>query len=380
MRTISFESIPSIAIFVRHSDNCDHKGNETFKGCKCPKHFRYTLDGKQVRQSAKTRFWKTAEERRRALEASFGASGGKPVKVEAESRKTIQRLIETFLQDKRTSGVNDKTVSRYKRELERFEEFMGSRSKYLPHEITGEDLSDYRAGWAELYPAANTRKIVQERLRGFLRWCFDHRVIDRVPKMAAIKVNRPPTLPLTNEQWDALLTSICTLFTGEKAIRARALVRLMRFTGLAIHDAVTLKRAELVQDGPLYRVVTSRQKTGTHVSVPIPPDVAAEVIAAQELNQSKTYIFWNTGEGKPDTAVTHWQSVLRRAFRDAGMLTGHPHQLRDTFAVSLLSAGVPLEEVSKLLGHKSIKTTEDHYAPWIQSRQSRLDALVQATW
>ena len=37
---------------------------------------------------------------------------------------------------------------------------------------------------------------------------------------------------------------------------------------------------------------------------------------------------------------------------------GHPHQLRDTFAVGLLEQGVPLEEVSKLLGHESIKTTE----------------------
>jgi len=38
------------------------------------------------------------------------------------------------------------------------------------------------------------------------------------------------------------------------------------------------------------------------------------------------------------------------------------YQLRDTFAVDLLGKGVPLEEISKLLGHESIKTTERHYA------------------
>jgi site-specific recombinase XerD len=31
------------------------------------------------------------------------------------------------------------------------------------------------------------------------------------------------------------------------------------------------------------------------------------------------------------------------------------HRLRDTFAVDLLEKGVPLEEVSKLLGHESIR-------------------------
>jgi site-specific recombinase XerD len=48
--------------------------------------------------------------------------------------------------------------------------------------------------------------------------------------------------------------------------------------------------------------------------------------------------------------------------------------------VDLLEKGVPLEEVSKLLGHESIKTTEKSYAKWVQGRQDRLDALVTATW
>jgi integrase/recombinase XerD len=71
---------------------------------------------------------------------------------------------------------------------------------------------------------------------------------------------------------------------------------------------------------------------------------------------------------------------LRELFRASGMPNGHPHMLRDTFAVHLLSAGVPLEEVSKALGHKSILITEKHYAPWVKSRQNRLDGLITGTW
>jgi integrase/recombinase XerD len=56
------------------------------------------------------------------------------------------------------------------------------------------------------------------------------------------------------------------------------------------------------------------------------------------------------------------------------------HRLRDTFAVDLLEKGVPLEEVSKLLGHTSIKTIEKSYAAWVQGRQDRFDALVAGTW
>jgi len=39
-----------------------------------------------------------------------------------------------------------------------------------------------------------------------------------------------------------------------------------------------------------------------------------------------------------------------------------------------------MEELSKLLGYTSIKTTERHYAPWVKARQDRLDALVVGTW
>ena len=41
---------------------------------------------------------------------------------------------------------------------------------------------------------------------------------------------------------------------------------------------------------------------------------------------------------------------------------------------------LPLEEVSKLLGHESLKTTERSYAKWVKGRQDRLDSLVSATW
>jgi hypothetical protein len=40
----------------------------------------------------------------------------------------------------------------------------------------------------------------------------------------------------------------------------------------------------------------------------------------------------------------------------------HPHRLGDTFSVELLLAGVPIEDVSILLGQSSVKVTERAYA------------------
>jgi len=43
-----------------------------------------------------------------------------------------------------------------------------------------------------------------------------------------------------------------------------------------------------------------------------------------------------------------------------------------TFAVEYLKTDMRVENVSKLLGHKSIEVTQRHYNPWVTKRQDRL--------
>ena len=50
------------------------------------------------------------------------------------------------------------------------------------------------------------------------------------------------------------------------------------------------------------------------------------------------------------------------------------HRFRHTFAVEMLLAGVPIERVSILLGHKTVRTTEKYYSAWVKERQTRLEA------
>jgi len=94
---------------------------------------------------------------------------------------------------------------------------------------------------------------------------------------------------------------------------------------------------------------------------------------------SKRYFFW-TGDSKLPTATGHWQAKLKKVFELREVRDGHAHRFPDTFAVELLLAGVPLERVSVMLGHTSIKVTERHYAPWVLARQEQAEADVRRAW
>jgi integrase/recombinase XerD len=384
-------STPLITIFVRHSPGCKWAGEEFHKGCRCRKHLRWSNpeiswvdkrgarhQGKQYRKAAGTRSWEQAEQEKRKLEAQLSG-----VPLPENQGKTIAAALELFKADKLNQGLTPGVLDKYERELGRLHTWAENRGVFTVASLTRELLIAYQATWPALYPSTQTRQSVQTRLRTFLRFCFDNRWLDRVPKTSRIKIEEAPTMPLTAKEYDRLLRTIPKTFTDSaKAARVRALIQLMRWSGLSIRDAVTLRRDEIIRDkaAGLYRIVTARQKTGTHVSVPIPADVAHEILAVG--NGNPVYLLWS-GNGKEANVCINWQHSIHRLFEDAGIEAAgnmRSHRLRDTFAVDMLSKDVPLEDVSKMLGHTSVKTTEKHYSPWVKGRQDRLDKLVTGTW
>tara|TARA_B100001029_G_C14777501_1_gene294636 strand:+ start:96 stop:623 length:528 start_codon:yes stop_codon:yes gene_type:complete len=54
---------------------------------------------------------------------------------------------------------------------------------------------------------------------------------------------------------------------------------------------------------------------------------------------------------------------FKKEARRLGILDIRFHDLRRTFGYNLIRQGRPIYEVSKLLGHSSVTTTERHYAP-----------------
>jgi site-specific recombinase XerD len=365
---------PLITVFVRHKPACKFAGDEFNKSCRCRKHLRWSLGGKQFRKQAGTRSWSEAEAAKGRLIAQLTGSPDAPPVV-APDKQTIRAAKDVFVQAKEVRRISTDAVQRYRVELTRFVTFCENAGVFTLDAVNLVLILNYKATWPTIYKSSTTQLIVQKRLSGFLRFCKDAGWLKSIPKLDPVKVTEPPTLPLTESEYTRLLK---VLQPGP----VRAIVQLMRWSGLAVRDASCLSAEGLLKSSKgVYRVNTARQKTGVFVYVPIPAHIAEEILNA--ANKGEKYLFWTPALNEAVTFSRNNSLAISAAFRKAKIHTaGHmvSHRLRDTFAVDLLTKGVPMEEVSKMLGHESITTTERHYAQWAKGRQDRVDELVTSTW
>jgi integrase len=321
-----------------------------------------------------TRDWEKAQGIIREWEAE-GTQAAEPEPV------TIAAAWQEFLSDARARNLREPTLYKYDLLSRQMASFTTDHGIRFLRELDLPMLRKFRATW----PNENLGALKKlEYLRAFFRFAHECKWIDDNParKLESPKVKQTPTLPFTPEEMTNILAA-CEQYGmksrggkyrgPENARRIRALVLLLRHSGLRIGDAVTLDRSRITGD----KLFLYTAKTTTPVYVPLPPFVLTALAAVPKI--SEQYFFWS-GESKIDSATGDWQRALKGVFKEAKIPDGHAHRFRDTFAVELLTAGVPMERVSMLLGHSSIKVTERHYSPWVRARQEQLEADVRRTW
>lgn len=131
------------------------------------------------------------------------------------------------------------------------------------------------------------------------------------------------------------------------------------YTGLAYVDVEKLTREEITTgiDGEKW-IWTSRQKTDSTTRIPLLPQ-ALEILDRYKDDPQCV----NKGRLLPVLSNQKMNSYLREIADACDITKNMPfHTARHTFATTVtLSNGVPIETVSKMLGHKNLKTTQ-HYA------------------
>jgi len=173
---------------------------------------------------------------------------------------------------------------------------------------------------------------------------------------------------------DELATMAKKVFDLERLNQVRDIFLFSCFTGLAYADVQKLKQSEIVKgiDGEMW-IYTKRQKTTTPTRVPLLPPALAL------LSKYKDHpICSNCDKAFPVSTNQKMNAYLKEIAGLCGIKKDLTYHIaRHTFATTVtLSNGVPIETVSKMLGHTNIKTTQ-HYAKILDMKVSQDMALLK---
>jgi len=176
---------------------------------------------------------------------------------------------------------------------------------------------------------------------------------------------------LTQQELDKIHSKI---FPADRLNYVKDIFLFSCYTGLAYADVKKLRRSEIGPgiDGNHW-IFTSRQKTETQSRIPLLPPALAII------EKYKDYpTCYDSGHVLPVLSNQKMNAYLKEIADVCGISKNLTfHIARHTFATTItLSNGVPIETVSKMLGHLNLKTTQ-HYAKVLDRKVSDDMALLK---
>jgi len=361
-----------LTLYRRHRRVCAHRHKRRrWTKCSCPIWVQGTLGGESIRKGLDLTSWTAASELIHGWEAS-GEIG-----VRRTEAPPLDEAIDQYI---RTCDVKPQTLRNTRHALVRlFLPFCELKGLCRLRQIQLRDLYEYKKSLDG--NAASTRRARLEQVRAFFRFCH---------KSAWITLNPANDLDLPTPDRTEIRTfdpdEIARMLAAAESFaikgrygaanrkRIRAMIHLLRFTGMRISDASTLARKALANGALQFRT----RKTGSTVWCPIPP--AAVEALNESVSDNPEYYFWN-GRQSPLSAVKIWERTFAVVFANALIPPDKRflHLFRHTFATDLLTKGVSLEDVATLLGN-SVKIVEKHYAHLVLSRRQALEERVRVLW
>lgn len=395
------ETAKTVSVYTRHSLECPKKDNPQWRRCKCRKWLYIYVDGEDRSRSAKTRSWEEAERQARVIRDSMDSVKQRELELlereqaAAAEAVTLETALDRWLAAKKDQSKGTAIV--YRAVKNKVRSWAERKGFTLLTDISFDALDEWRGLWGLEAICKDERMstTTQSAFLGHLKQFFQYAVrlhwvqTDPTAFLEAIKVSRKVTLPLTPQQFETLIAaterfdSLQRRDCDKYGCELKALFLLMRWSGLRICDALALPKYALQGN----RLAITIQKTKKPITIVIPNHVVSTLQDLRRLPEvHPDYFFWTRKSSSQSLAsiwtrkVCRLSETLPLSREDGAPLHFRSHMLRDTFAVEMLLAEVPIEDVSKMLGHSSVKTTEKYYSPWVKARQTQLEQKMIAAF
>lgn len=281
-----------------------------------------------------------------------------------------ENLITRFLGAKAVKGCTKQTVKQYGRSLKTIlKKFSKSAT-----EITADDIRLYTAYRLTQDKVSKSYMNTELRyLRTFYAWLFSEEIIMKNPmiKIDAVKVPKVKRKAFSDLECEKLRSACRT--TMETAI-----IEVFLSTGCRVSEMCSIQIADLNDDKCIVhgkgnkdrwvflnakaQMAIQKYLAERHDSNPYLFPIGVRMnMKDEKVKKMKRLIDWFkypelVGEGERDKGGI--EQTVRKLGKKAGVEDVHPHRFRRTCATMALRRGMPIELVSKMLGHEQLATTQ----------------------
>jgi integrase len=373
-----------IILYKRHSQDCAvHKTKLPISkrrfwfNCDC----LISIEGRTPtgeiipRQSTGTRNTEEAEAFRRSILE----------KPEPHHGPAIEHCIEQYILS-RQSELDSETVDHYKYILGLLRTFLEGRGVFRMRDITVDHLEHFKTSLPG--GKSSSHQMYFAKVRAFVRDAYrrDWIKTNLFERVRPVRVPIEQKEPYTDAEVLAILKEARTGNLGDntggycaKQKTTALLIELMLTTGMRVGDAIAFDPRFLTRGSKLWIYTYTpqkqlRSKTAKTLEAYIPDALKRRIDKCEWLTAKGP--FYGTC-GRDNRIAVH--RTMQIIGKNAGVPDCRPHRLRDTFAIRAILAGIPIEDVSRLLGHSSVKVTEAYYLKWVASRKQRLEGLLAET-
>ena len=201
------------------------------------------------------------------------------------------------------------------------------------------NLMPYRIKIADLNAKTISKKL--SAIRSFTKYLNEHEMEVFLQADETIKVAKTLPKPVSHEH---IMEAINMAEGVEKLV-----VLLLYTTGLRISELASLKLSDIKEQW--IRVLGKGNK---HRDVPLLAEAKELKDEYLSKNGAKVFLFEKNGEKLSENSLRY---IVNKVFRRVSLKVT-PHQLRHSYATVLLNDGAPIVDVSELLGHASMATTQ----------------------
>ena len=264
----------------------------------------------------------------------------------------ITKAVELFVKNLINQGRSSNTIIAYKGDLSQLIKYLSGEQISSVLEVETSHIEKFKK---QLEKDNYTAKTISRKLNSFKSF------FKFLEKEAII--NSDPTKEVSHPKLKAGSPRILLAleYRGLRDAcrhdsRAMAIVELILQSGLRIGEVANLRLDDVHPD----ELIIQPYESHLARKVPLNEAVKNALDAYLEARgEAKTDHIFITKTGRP-LLIRNIRSTLRRYFKHSGLEDIKVNDLRNTFIAYQLEAGVPLEVISRIVGHKRISTTEKY--------------------